>query len=109
MSTRVELTQAQRTQIALGRFVRVSVPAGSLLVGCVGGSWRAYQNECRHRALPLDLGATSPMSDDGEYLLCHQHGAMYRRGDGVCVAGPCFGARLTPVDVEDREGELLLG
>jgi nitrite reductase/ring-hydroxylating ferredoxin subunit len=142
MTTRVALSDAQREQIALGRFVRVHVQGGlrgdgkgvrpgssggaaahspsplvagdsarSVLVGRVDGEWRAYVNECRHRALPLDLGASSPMSEDGEHLLCHQHGALYRRRDGMCVLGPCAGEKLTPVAVArvvEDGAELLL-
>jgi nitrite reductase/ring-hydroxylating ferredoxin subunit len=40
------------------------------------------------------------MSDDGEYLLCHQHGALYRLTDGRCVLGPCAGEALVPVAIE---------
>ena len=48
------------------------------------------------------------MSDDGRYLLCHQHGALYRLVDGKCVSGPCVGESLTPVTVtEDEEGLML--
>jgi nitrite reductase/ring-hydroxylating ferredoxin subunit len=103
MTTRVVLTRAQREQIDRGRFVRVAVTsanAGTVLVGRVAGEWRAYLNECRHRALPLDLGASSPMSDDGEYLLCNQHGALYRLIDGRCVLGPCAGEALVPVAID---------
>jgi nitrite reductase/ring-hydroxylating ferredoxin subunit len=103
MTTRIALTRAQREEIDRGRFVRIDVASGgfrSLLVGRVAGAWRAYANECRHRALPLDLGARSPMSDDGGYLLCHQHGALYRPMDGRCVLGPCAGEALIPVAIE---------
>jgi nitrite reductase/ring-hydroxylating ferredoxin subunit len=102
MTTRIVLTRAQREEIDRGRFVRVEVGAGlrSVLVGRVAGAWRAYANECRHRALPLDLGARSPMSDDGEYLLCHQHGALYSPIDGRCLLGPCAGETLIPVAIE---------
>ncbi len=110
MSARVALTRAQRAEIARGRFVRAQVgPEASVLVGRVDGEWRAYENVCRHRALPLDLGVGSPMSDDGEYLLCSQHGALYQRGDGLCVVGPCAGERLTPLRVVTDRGDLLLG
>ncbi len=130
MTTRIVLTSAQREQIDRGRFVRVTIPsdgvvphepgrrfvarevARSVLVGRVSGEWRAYENECKHRALPLDLGASSPMSDDGEYLLCHQHGALYALHDGRCILGPCAGERLTPVSIEpaaDGGAELVLG
>jgi nitrite reductase/ring-hydroxylating ferredoxin subunit len=122
MTTQVSLGAGQREQIALGRFVRVQgesgapAPAtpssfrGTFLVGLVAGEWRAYVNECRHRALPLDLGASSPMSEDGQHLLCHQHGALYRLEDGSCVLGPCAGERLTPVAVRavTKDGRTLL-
>jgi len=110
MSARVTLTKAQGAEVELGRFVRVKLPESpaSVLVGRVDGVWRAYQNVCRHRALPLDLGARSPMSDDGEFLLCHQHGALYRRRDGLCVVGPCAGERLAPVDIVAEGEELVL-
>ena len=110
MKTRVVLTEAQRAQVALGRFVRVNLTTRSVLVGRVAGAWRAYHNECRHRALPLDIGANSPMADDGEHLLCHQHGALYRPSDGMCVVGPCAGESLASVDVseaDDGEGLFL--
>jgi nitrite reductase/ring-hydroxylating ferredoxin subunit len=107
--TRVVLSEAQRAAVALGQFVRVAGAWNGFLVGRVGETWRAYANVCRHRALPLDLGASSPMSDDGRYLLCHQHGALYRPADGKCVSGPCAGESLTPVTVtEDEDGGLLL-
>ncbi|HEY8042220.1 MAG TPA: Rieske (2Fe-2S) protein [Polyangiaceae bacterium] len=110
MTTRVVLTEAQREEVVRGRFVRVAHGEGSALVGRAGGAWRAYENVCRHRALPLDLGAPSAMSDDGRYLLCHQHGALYRPGDGLCVSGPCAGEALTAVAiVETDDGSLLVG
>jgi nitrite reductase/ring-hydroxylating ferredoxin subunit len=107
MSYRASLTDEQRAQVALGRFVRVNLPRGSVLVGRVGGEWRAYENECRHRALPLDLGASSPMADDGRHLLCNQHGALYRVTDGFCVLGPCAGERLRGVGI-DPDGDTLI-
>jgi nitrite reductase/ring-hydroxylating ferredoxin subunit len=107
--TRVVLSEAQRAEVARGRFVRVGRAFDGVLVGRVQGQWRAYVNVCRHRVLPLDLGARSPMSDDGRFLLCHQHGALYRTDDGLCVVGPCAGERLSPVGIiEDEDGALRL-
>jgi nitrite reductase/ring-hydroxylating ferredoxin subunit len=108
MTTRLSLTDAQREQIARGRFVRAADGTRSFLVGRVAGGWRAYRNECRHRALPLDLGASSPMSDDGRHLLCHQHGALYRLHDGYCILGPCAGEKLAPVPVVEDGEDLVL-
>ena len=105
----VVLTEAERQEIARGRFVRVGRGPETFLVGRGEAGWRAYANVCRHRALPLDLGASSPMSDDGRYLLCHQHGALYRLEDGKCVVGPCAGEWLTPVPVRQDQDALALG
>ncbi len=109
MSTRFVLTDPQREQIARGRFVRLGPAFGGVVVGRVGGSWRAYRNECKHRALPLDLGGSSPMSDDGTRLLCHQHGALYRLDDGLCIVGPCFGERLQALSVREDGDALEIG
>ncbi len=107
--TRVVLTEAQAADVARGRFVRVGPAFDGVLVGRVDGAWRAYANVCRHRALPLDLGAPSAMSDDGRYLLCHQHGALYRLGDGRCVSGPCAGDALQTVTITATDGAVILG
>jgi nitrite reductase/ring-hydroxylating ferredoxin subunit len=106
---RVVLGDAEREQIARGRFVRVGPGPETFLVGRTAEGWRAYRNVCRHHALPLDLLARTPMSDDGRYLLCHQHGALYRLGDGKCVSGPCAGESLESVTVREEKGVLVLG
>ena len=111
------LTPDQRAAIAAGQFVRVdlgqvvvvSVGAGvtrvrSVLVGRAGAAMRAYLNVCAHQAVPLDVGADSPMSQDGYHLLCHQHGAVYRPTDGYCVSGPCKGEKLVSVAI-DAQGD----
>lgn len=105
MRRRILLGPPQRSAVARGRFVSVDVEARSVLVGRAEGAWRAYENLCRHRALRLDFEQLQPMSDDGRFLLCHHHGALYRPSDGVCVVGPCAGERLVAIDVvEDADG-----
>ena len=71
------------------------------------GRVHAYVNECMHQASELDW-------DEGEffdaaklYLVCASHGALYDPATGVCVAGPCRGARLAKVDVSERDGDIL--
>jgi nitrite reductase/ring-hydroxylating ferredoxin subunit len=86
----------------------VPVPHGapprlSLLVVRAGAEVRAFWNVCRHLPVPLDSGAGALPPDPD--LICLTHGARYRRTDGLCVAGPCKGARLEGVEVEEVEGE----
>ena len=109
MSQRFTLTPEQRREADAGRFVRLGPAFGSVIVARIAGAWVAYANECRHRALPLDLGARSPMSDDGSHILCHQHGALYRLTDGKCIAGPCTGESLTSLAVHEDGDTLEIG
>ncbi len=68
-----------------------------------------YVNSCPHVGTPLDWNEDDFMSEDGGYLMCHTHGALFRIEDGFCVAGPCAGATLTPVAVAvDEEGRVIL-
>ena len=104
---RVVLTVLQEKEIARGRFVRVGPAMQSVLVGKVDGAWKAYLNVCAHRELPLDLGASSPMSDDGEYLLCGQHGAPLRAGGRAVRGGAVRGGAVEDAGGEGRgRGEL---
>ena len=70
------------------------------------GRTHAYVNSCRHQSLPLDFGDAHFFDDAYDALVCCHHGARYRPESGECVAGPCRGARLTPLAVEERDGAL---
>ena len=70
------------------------------------GTPRAYVNMCRHQALPLDFGDAVFFDDACDALVCVHHGARYDPASGVCVAGPCESARLTPLELEERDGGL---
>jgi nitrite reductase/ring-hydroxylating ferredoxin subunit len=80
--------------------------AGRILVWRRGARVRAYWNRCPHRGTPLDWVQDHFMDRAGEHLVCATHGALFRPADGACVAGPCAGDRLAPVDVEVREGDV---
>lgn len=61
---------------------------------------RAYLNRCAHLALRLNLLPGRFLTHDGSMILCTAHGAIFEKGTGYCVAGPCVGRALTPVAVE---------
>ena len=62
-----------------------------------GGHVRAYINRCPHLPLTLDIGTGSFFTNNGEELLCANHGARFRREDGECTWGPCKGHALIPI------------
>lgn len=70
------------------------------------GTVRGYVNRCRHQSLTLDFGDAHFFDDAFDALVCCHHGARYRPDDGVCVDGPCRGARLTGLLMEERDGAL---
>src|SRR5262245_25822402 len=70
------------------------------------GVVHAYVNVCRHQLLNLDFGDAHFFDDAYNALVCCHHGARYRPETGECVDGPCVGARLTALAVEERDGAL---
>ena len=73
------------------------------------GHYHAYVNRCRHMPTPLDFKRDEFVSDDGRYLQCYTHGALYEFGTGECIAGPCKGEWLYRLPVWLDGGEVLVG
>lgn len=73
------------------------------------GNFHAYVNRCRHMATPLDFVRDEFLSDDGRFLQCYTHGALYEFATGVCVEGPCKGETLYRLPVRVDRGEVLVG
>ena len=46
------------------------------------GSFHAYVNRCRHMPTPLDFVRDQFISEDGQFLRCYTHGALYEFSRG---------------------------
>jgi nitrite reductase/ring-hydroxylating ferredoxin subunit len=68
----------------------------------------AYENSCPHRGTPLDWLPDRFLDRDGRRILCATHGALFDIEDGLCLSGPCAGARLRRVAVAQRGAVLYL-
>jgi len=69
----------------------------------------AYVNSCPHQGTPLDWTPDRFISDDSGLILCATHGAQFAVADGLCVSGPCIGARLQSLPVKtDAQGRVIL-
>jgi nitrite reductase/ring-hydroxylating ferredoxin subunit len=73
------------------------------------GTFYAYLNRCRHMTTPLDFVRYQFFTEDGRYLVCMTHGALYEPDSGLCVEGPCKGLSLYPLPVIVDKGEVLVG
>lgn len=81
-------------------------PREALVLLGSDGEPRAYLNRCRHLPVPIDGGSKQYLTRDGEHLLCGTHGALYRRDDGVCIAGPCQKLALEKIPIVEENGVL---
>lgn len=90
-----------------GQAVALEIGAGAGLVpGFIvnhEGRHYAYVNRCPHAGSPLDRQPGSFFTGDGRHLVCGTHGAVFAPETGVCVEGPCPGARLETLRVA-RDG-----
>jgi nitrite reductase/ring-hydroxylating ferredoxin subunit len=72
------------------------------------GEARAFVNECPHAFTELDWNPGEFFDEAGLYLVCATHGAHFEPHTGLCVAGPCRGARLARLPVRERDGAIYL-
>jgi nitrite reductase/ring-hydroxylating ferredoxin subunit len=62
----------------------------------------AYMNRCAHVPTEMDWRPGEFLDDERRFIVCAMHGAVYEPTTGQCIAGPCAGRRLMPVDVVER-------
>jgi len=68
----------------------------------------AYLNSCAHIPIELDWMEGEFFDKAGLYLVCATHGATYEPASGHCIMGPCKGANLIALRVEERDGNVYL-
>lgn len=66
----------------------------------------AYVNRCAHVPTEMDWQPGEFLDADRRWILCSIHGAAYEPADGRCVGGPCGRGRLTPITLEERDGQV---
>jgi nitrite reductase/ring-hydroxylating ferredoxin subunit len=95
-----------------GLSVRFAVQRAGQAVPCFavayGGDVHAYVNSCPHRGTELDWQPGEVFDQDGLYLVCATHGALFEADSGLCAAGPCKGAALARVAIEIRDGMVMV-
>jgi nitrite reductase/ring-hydroxylating ferredoxin subunit len=68
----------------------------------------AYRNRCPHRGVTLNWQPHDFLTEAGDEIRCATHDARFRPDDGLCVAGPCNGKRLTSLPLLVRDGVVYL-
>jgi len=67
-----------------------------------------YQNSCPHLGIPLEWVEDQFFDSSGSMIQCANHGALFVIKTGKCVAGPCSGRALTPVDYRIDAGDIFI-
>ena len=86
-------------EMRAGRFHGFVVRHGEAVYG--------YLDRCAHMALPLAQKLDKYLTEDGTLIQCSWHGALYAVETGLCVGGPCAGARLEAWPVTVRDGMIV--
>ena len=73
-----------------------------------GAQVRGYVNHCPHAGHPLNAGPHAFLASDLPVILCSSHGAVFEIETGLCVAGPCAGARLRAIALTVSHGYVML-
>lgn len=73
-----------------------------------GGEIYAYVNKCPHRYTELDWLPGEVFDDEGLYLICATHGAVFEVNSGLCADGPCKGLSLDRVQVREVDKHVIL-
>lgn len=79
-------------------------PDGDIVVVRQGVEVYGYRNRCPHIGICLNFQPDVFMDLTRRYLLCANHGALFRVEDGLCLRGPCSGQSLQSVKVQVENG-----
>jgi nitrite reductase/ring-hydroxylating ferredoxin subunit len=74
----------------------------------IGDSVHGYLNRCPHAGRQLNFLPDRFLTPDGELIQCLQHGALFDKATGQCIAGPCVDESLTRLPVEVVAGVVQL-
>ena len=53
-------------------------------------------------------GRIAFLAPDAPLIQCSSHGALFEMETGLCLAGPCPGARLRPIELRIDQGYVLV-
>ncbi len=76
----------------------------SLFVVHKDGQFTAYINCCPHTGVNLEWQEDQFLDMDNMYIQCSTHDALFEIDSGECIAGPCVGDALDPVELMIKDG-----
>lgn len=91
-----------------GKALSIKVEKYNFLVTKQQGQILAFENLCPHQKKQLNWSDDLALDEEGDYLKCHHHGALFSPVDGTCITGPCQGSQLKKATVGIEQGNCYL-
>jgi nitrite reductase/ring-hydroxylating ferredoxin subunit len=104
----VEVQEEEVRGFTLARMVEERLEPWRLMIARKGGSFYAFENVCPHAGSRLDTVPGEFMDEEGNFIRCGKHGAMFDLDTGKCFIGPCQGEALTPIRLILDDGDLCI-
>jgi nitrite reductase/ring-hydroxylating ferredoxin subunit len=73
-----------------------------------GAEIHAYVNHYPHAGHALNARPHSFLASAMPLIQCSSPGALFEMETGLCLAGPCAGARLRPIELRIERGYVLV-
>ncbi len=70
------------------------------------GQLYLYENTCPHLQITLNFTPNQFLDQEGYFIMCANHGALFEIETGLCISGPCLGKSLTRIPFEIQNGQL---
>lgn len=70
------------------------------------GNFSAYINSCPHTGVNLEWQEDQFLDMDNMFIQCSTHDALFEIDTGACIAGPCVGDSLEPVELVIEDGQI---
>ncbi|WP_166252717.1 Rieske (2Fe-2S) protein [Marinobacter salicampi] len=70
------------------------------------GRLRGFVNRCPHLGIELNWMPERFLDSGGSFIQCATHGALFTLDTGECIAGPCAGGALTPLETRENDGQI---
>ena len=65
-----------------------------------------FQNRCPHQGRTMNWAEGRFLVSGSGQLVCPHHGASFDLASGQCIAGPCKGGKLKPVNTRVIDGDV---
>lgn len=79
-----------------------------ILITRKGGKYFGYENACPHEGTRLDTLPGEFMDEEGNFIACGKHRAMFDLDTGQCFIGPCQGKALSPLGLIIDDGDICI-